>query len=432
MSDKKYNVRGTHAFTIVELLIVIVVVAILATIAVMAYNGITERATVSTLKSSLSNSSRILAADNATNGSYPVSSNDANNGAGLQPPAGTQYQYSFNSVSNSYCLTATATRGSKSYAYRVSNQTSIEEGSCSGHTALNPDLMQPLVTMHSYISAIAIDESGGYYLLSPYWFNPRVQILDPYHVETVRFATTGAGPDQLGSGNYSSWGIYVGPDNNVYVADGGNGYFKVYSKSGSFIRAIGLGTGTGDGNLTIPYGMVFDSDGDIWVADRGNNRIQKFSSTGTYLSKFGSAGSGAGQFNVPNGIAIDSQDNLYISDRSNHRIQKFNSSGTFLLQMGTGTAGNGDGQLNQPVFALVDPGNSDVYVYELVNMRISVFGSDGAFKRRFSTLPPGSTIQRSFSMAWEPNGDITLSTQDDTQGYDLVTFSKQGTFIRAH
>ena len=89
MSNKKYNTRNAHAFTIVELLIVIVVIAILATISVVAYQGITERATVNTLKSSLSSSSRVLAADNATNGSYPGSKDDANNGAGLQPPAGT-------------------------------------------------------------------------------------------------------------------------------------------------------------------------------------------------------------------------------------------------------------------------------------------------------------------------------------------------------
>jgi len=48
------------AFTIVELLIVIVVIGILATIAVVAYNGIHNRAYDTTVRSDLANASRQL------------------------------------------------------------------------------------------------------------------------------------------------------------------------------------------------------------------------------------------------------------------------------------------------------------------------------------------------------------------------------------
>lgn len=61
-------------FTIVELLIVIVVIAILATITVVAYTGIQERARVSGIQSSLKDISQILAIYGIDNsGVYPTS-----------------------------------------------------------------------------------------------------------------------------------------------------------------------------------------------------------------------------------------------------------------------------------------------------------------------------------------------------------------------
>lgn len=419
-------------FTIVELLIVIVVIAILAAISTVAYNGITDRATTTSLKSNLSGAARVLASDNARNGSYPATADSANNGKGLQSPPGGKYQYSYRAADNYFCLTVTSTKGN-GYSYKTSSQDqTVSEGACSGHTMLDPDLMQPLATMHNYISGIAIDNTGGYYLISPDGYSPRIQVLDQYHTETARFGTTGTAQDQLGTGSYSSWGIFAGPDGNIYAADGGNGAFKVYTKNGTFIRAIGFGTGTSDGYLSRPYGLAFDSAGNIWVADRGNQRIQKFSSTGTYISKFGSAGSANGQFSEPMSVAIDSQDNIYVADRNNNRVQKFDKNGTFLYRLGTGTAGSADGQLNQPVFILIDSANGDIYIYELNNMRISIFNSSGAFQRKFSTNAPGSSTQRSFNMAWEPNGDITIATQSESQAYKLLTFSKQGNFVRAY
>lgn len=60
-------------FTIVELLIVIVVIAILATISVVAYNGIQDRAIASTLTSDLANFAKKieLAKVDTVDGKYP-------------------------------------------------------------------------------------------------------------------------------------------------------------------------------------------------------------------------------------------------------------------------------------------------------------------------------------------------------------------------
>lgn len=216
-----------------------------------------------------------------------------------------------------------------------------------------------------------------------------------------------------------------------YVCFGwGDEYIKVFDQEGTFVRLVGTGPGTADGNLSRPYGVTFDSTGNVWVADRGNQRVQKFSSTGVFLSKFGSAGSAVGRFSEPNAITIDSSNNLYVTDRNNHRVQKFDANGTYLMHYAGIGGGAGAGQLNQPVFSLLDPKTGELYVYELVNMRITVFAPNGSFVRSFSTLVGAETYQRSFSMAWELNGDITISLQNSAAV--LATFKKDGTFVRAH
>lgn len=62
---------ASKGFTIVELLIVIVVIGILATMAVIAFSGIQKRATVTTLKSDLTNTAKLMAVSQAETGIYP-------------------------------------------------------------------------------------------------------------------------------------------------------------------------------------------------------------------------------------------------------------------------------------------------------------------------------------------------------------------------
>jgi len=67
-----------NAFTIVELLVVIVVIGILASITTVAYSGITKKAVTSAIYSDLSNDSNVLKQYNAEYGFYPTAF-DANN-----------------------------------------------------------------------------------------------------------------------------------------------------------------------------------------------------------------------------------------------------------------------------------------------------------------------------------------------------------------
>lgn len=67
-----------NAFTIVELLVVIIVIAIIATLAIVSYSGITSKASAASLQADLSASSKKLKLYHSQYGSYPTSL-DANN-----------------------------------------------------------------------------------------------------------------------------------------------------------------------------------------------------------------------------------------------------------------------------------------------------------------------------------------------------------------
>ncbi len=72
MTISKINSYTERGFTIVELLIVIVVIAILAGITIVAYSGITNRAQQSKVQQTASNVQGVAEAFNADKGYYPA------------------------------------------------------------------------------------------------------------------------------------------------------------------------------------------------------------------------------------------------------------------------------------------------------------------------------------------------------------------------
>jgi len=73
--------RTGAGFTIVELLIVIVIIAILAAIVTVSYYGITDRAHASVLQSDLSSGASLLGLSQAEAGKYPAGASDPNAGS---------------------------------------------------------------------------------------------------------------------------------------------------------------------------------------------------------------------------------------------------------------------------------------------------------------------------------------------------------------
>ena len=143
--------RGrTPGFTIVELLIVIVVIALLAAITVVAFNGVQQRARASAVSSSLATSKKKLELYKAENGTYPLTGNLT--AAGVND-GDTSFQYTSNGTT--FCVTGT----NGTISYRVTETTGPTSGGCAGHgqggvAAIKNLALDPRASGSSWLSPI--------------------------------------------------------------------------------------------------------------------------------------------------------------------------------------------------------------------------------------------------------------------------------------
>lgn len=161
--------KRAYGFTIVELLIVVVVVAILAAISIVAYTGIQNRASDSALQSDLRNIGSKLAEYHAIHGHYPTA--NATTISGLEPIPITEQAYDL-SVNNLYvCLGTNASSGNpmaaavalsrsgKAFSYRsTSGVAEYTSGYTSSHTTMCSRL--GLASGHDYALGRNAAESG--------------------------------------------------------------------------------------------------------------------------------------------------------------------------------------------------------------------------------------------------------------------------------
>lgn len=119
----KHTKSPASAFTIVELLIVVVVIAILAAITIVSYNGITSQAKDSAIKASLSQAKTKLEIYKVKHGVYPATGDLSV--ADLQDDATAGYSY-VSADGTNYCLVAT----NAALTYRVTGTTDVAQGGC--------------------------------------------------------------------------------------------------------------------------------------------------------------------------------------------------------------------------------------------------------------------------------------------------------------
>lgn len=205
--------------------------------------------------------------------------------------------------------------------------------------------------------------------------------------------TTQAGAAPAGTFN-EPWGIAVGLDGSVYVADTWNHRIQHFTADGMFINMWGtFGQASSSSAFWGPRGVAIDEAGRVLVTDTGNKRVLVFSPNGDYITQFGEVGMKLGAFDEPVGLAVAPSGLVFVADTWNHRVQTFSAGGNglYLPVMEWPVKGwEGQSLENKPFLALGK--DSTVFVTDPENYRVLQFQPDGKFLRgwgQYSTLPDG-------------------------------------------
>lgn len=378
--------RFGSAFTIIELLVVVVIIGILVAIVSVSYAHVTRSAAISALLSDLDTSSSHLELSYMDNDIYPGTDGAITDGKDLPRSDGTIYQYT--KTGDHYCLTATSNKRQGMPYYMVSSEDSTpREGFCPGHKG--PPLPENKGVVTTIAGAgnravidgsadsarffgpygLAVDDSKTLFVTE--WNGAVRRVSQNGDTKTLagNLGEDGQSPftpgctDGVGS-NVSFWitaGVAVDRAGMIYVSDGNNRCIRKVTPNGTVTTLAGSGYGgatsgvDGPANLaefSSPRGLTIDhKTGDLYVAEYFGYKIRKVSPAG-YVSTF--AGSTEGyadgtgenaKFGSISDVAMDSSGTLYATDFGNGKIRKIMPDGTVttLALSGTSTSSKYNG-----------------------------------------------------------------------------------------
>ncbi|MCL5994749.1 MAG: hypothetical protein M1546_01685, partial [Chloroflexi bacterium] len=279
--------------------------------------------------------------------------------------------------------------------------------------------------------AVAVAPDGTLYIADR--SNHRIR-----RVDTNGIITTVAGTGAYGfSGNgglatlamiNSPFGVALGPDSSLYIADEGNKRVRRVGPDGIITTVAGNGIGSfgGDGGPATQaslsaWRVAVGPDGSLYITDRSNYRVRRVGTDGiiTTVAGNGTAGFGgdggpatSAQISASEDVAPDPDGGFYIADRNNYRVRWVGSDGIISTVAGNGTYGfSGDGglairaQLDEPIGLALGPDGS-LYIADWFNQRV----------RRVAPMLPGRSA-----------GDIIIPSDD---AREIYIFSASGRHLQ--
>ena len=306
-----------------------------------------------------------------------------------------------------------------------------------GSSTFTLENWQPSAAFRMYIRKDVVSEIWEYGA-APVTLEPTV---DPYESNTIALPADSVLFNTEDYQFNTPRDIAFAPDGTFYVADSGNNRILHLNAEGALLQTWGVygasdynnGVMAEPGRFNEPWGVAVGPDGSVYVADTWNNRIQKFTAEGDFVTMWGEFGAAETSYHFwgPRGVAVDNQGRVYVTDTGNKRIVIFDSQGVELAVVGG--AGLGVGQFDEPVGIEVDD-QGRIYVADTWNMRVQVL------------IPDGNSLTYSTNITWDIEGwygdsldnkpFLTIDSAYNTYVADpimgrVLEFDVNGTFLQA-
>ncbi len=175
------------------------------------------------------------------------------------------------------------------------------------------------------------------------------------------------------------YGVAVGNDEKIYVAESSMNQLHVFSKAGQYQGSIN--------GLVGLASVAVDSIGRIYVGNIRGNGKSNVEVYGADLSLIGMLGMGEGEFRSPIGIAVDSTGLIYVVDGRASEVKIYNPDRSFRSSFGG--KGSGNGQFQLPTSIAINDVTSEILIPDFTlladSARVQVFDFNGVFLRSFIT-----------------------------------------------
>ncbi len=396
-----------NGFTIVEVSVVIVVIAILSAIVIVGYGAWRNSISGKQVQSDLNGvQSGMEGERNFEDNGYPTFADgtEFDSSSNIFAPSDDVTITYMSGDADSYCIEAKS-KVNPAISYFITSANGVKEtkpGECPLSTnngvvttVVNGGLNQP--------TGIAVDSAGWLYVAES--GNHRILKISPAGAISV-FAGSGVAGNLNGTGTAAQfntpYGVAIDAAGYVYVADHGNHRFRKISPAGVVTTFAGSTPGFLNANGTSaqfndPHAVAVEqSTGNVYITETANHRVRKITPSGDVTSVAGSSvgnqdGTGAGvMFHDPLGIAIYSDGNLYVADNGNNRIRRVTAPAGVTTTLAGNLTGFTDGfglsaRFNFPtgigirdnIAYVADSGNNRVRMVNLLTGEVATLAGSG-------------------------------------------------------